>query len=103
MKRCISFVFIKIPLIPLMTLSLTDATVLKVKFFFSHRNTNSPSVMIGYLGRNEIKVSKIKNQNQGRILIVDADIDKETFVPINLYNTNTETEQFKLFMSSISY
>ena len=59
--------------------------------------------MIGYLGRNEIKVSKIKNQNQGRILIVDADIDKETFVPINLYNTNTETEQFKLFMSSISY
>ena len=59
--------------------------------------------MIGYLGRNEIKVSKIKNQDQGRILIVDADIDKETFVPINLYNTNTETEQLKLFMSSISY
>ena len=59
--------------------------------------------MIGYLGRNEIKVSKIKNQDQGKILIVDADIDKETFVPINLYNTNTETEQLKLFMSSISY
>ena len=59
--------------------------------------------MIGYLGRNEIKVSKIKNQDQGRILIVDADIDKETVVPINLYNTNTETEQLKLFMSSISY
>ena len=102
MKHCISFVFIKIPRIPLMTLSLTDVTVLKVNCFFSHGNANSPRVMIGYLGRNKIKVSKIKNQNQG-ILIVDADIDKETFVPINLYNTNTETEQLKLFMSSISY
>ena len=30
-----------------------------------------------------------------RILIVDADIDEETFVLINLYNTNTETEQIK--------
>ena len=49
--------------------------------------------MIGYLSSNKIKVNRIKNDNQGRILIVDADIDEETFALINLYNTNTETEQ----------
>ena len=51
--------------------------------------------MIRYLGSNKIKVNRIKNDNQGRILIVDADIDEETFVLINLYNANTETEQIK--------
>ena len=48
--------------------------------------------MIGYLGSNKIK---IKNDNQGRNLIVDVDIDEETFIPINLYNANTEMEQIK--------
>ena len=51
--------------------------------------------MVGYLGSNKIKVSKIKNDNQGRILIVDVDIDEETFVLINLYNENTEAEQIE--------
>ena len=51
--------------------------------------------MIGYLGSNKIKVNRIKNDNQGRILTVDADIDEETFVLINLYNANTEAEQIK--------
>ena len=52
-------------------------------------------VKIGYLGSNKIKVNRIKNDNQGRILIVDADIDGETFVLINFYNANTEAEQIK--------
>ena len=51
--------------------------------------------MTGYLGNNKIKINKIKNHNQGRILIVDADTDEEIFVLINLYNANTETEQIK--------
>ena len=63
----------------------------KGELFFSHGTTNSCSIMIGYLGSNKIKVDRIKNDNQGRILIVDADVDEETFVLINLYNTNTET------------
>ena len=66
--------------------------------FFSHGTTNSCGVLIGYLGSNKIKVNGIKNDNQGRFLIVDADIDEETFVQANLYSTNTETEQIKLFM-----
>ena len=51
--------------------------------------------MIGYLGSKKIKVNRIKNDNQGRILTVDADIDEDTFVLINLYNANTEREQIK--------
>ena len=80
-------------LIPLMTLSSIGITILKVNSFSSHETTISCSVMIGYLGSN--KVNRIKNDNQGRILIVDAHIDEETFVLINVYNANTETEQIK--------
>ena len=82
-------------LIPLMILSSTGVTILKVNCFFSHGTTNSSGVMTGYLASNKIKVNRIKNDNQGRILIVNADIDEEAFVLINLYNANTETEQIK--------
>ena len=51
--------------------------------------------MIGYLGSKKIKVNRIKNDNQGRILIVHADIEEETFVLISFYNANSETEQIK--------
>ena len=67
----------------------------KGELFFSHRTTNSCGVMIGYLDSNKIKVNRTKNEDQGRILIVEADIDEETFVVINLYNSNTEMEQIK--------
>ena len=49
--------------------------------------------MIGYLGSKKIKVNIIKNVNQGIILIMDADIDEETFVLISM--TDTEMEQIK--------
>ena len=51
--------------------------------------------MVEYLGSNKIKVNRIKNVNQGRSVIVDADTDEETFALINVYNANTETEQIK--------
>ena len=51
--------------------------------------------MTGYLGSKKIKVNRTKKDNQGRILIVDADIDEGTFVLINLYDANTEPEQIK--------
>ena len=63
-------------LIPLMKLSSTGMTILKVNFFFTWNHKSGD--MIGYLGSNKIKVNSIKNDNQGRILIVDADIDEET-------------------------
>ena len=64
----------------------------KGELFFSHGATNSCYVIIGYLGSNKIKVNRIKNDKQGRILIVNVDIDDELFLLINLYNANTETK-----------
>ena len=43
----------------------------------------------------KIKVTRKKSDNQGRIIIVDADTDEERFGVINLYDANTETEQIK--------
>ena len=51
--------------------------------------------MIGYLGNKKIKVNRMKNDNQSKILIMDADIDEGTFVLIKLCNTNAETGQIK--------
>ena len=75
----------------------------KGELFFSHGTTYSCGVMIRYLGSNKIKVNRIKNDNQGRILIVDADIDDETLVLINLITQTLRRNKLKLFMSSISY
>ena len=51
--------------------------------------------MIGYLGSKKIKLNRIENDCQGRILIVDADFDEETFVLINVFNESTETKHTK--------
>ena len=67
----------------------------KGDLFFSHGTTNSCGVMIGYLGNNNFHVNKIKSDSQGRILIIDTDIDNQNFVLINLYNANVESEQLK--------
>ena len=69
---------------------------------FSHGTTNSCGVI--YLRINKIKVNAIKNDNQGRVVREDADIDEETFVVVNFYNANTaRRNKLKLFLSSISY
>ena len=53
--------------------------------------------MIGYLGSNKIKINRIKTDNEGRIIIADADIDEETF---ETYITQTlRRNKSKLFMS----
>ena len=82
-------------LIPLMILSSTGVAILKVNCFFHMKPQIHAVSWVGYLGSNKIKVNRIKNDNQGRILIAVADNDEETFVLINLHNANTETEQIK--------
>ena len=82
-------------LIPLMILSSTGVAILKVNCFFHMEPQIHAVSWIEYLGSNKIKVNRIKNDNQGRILIAVADNDEETFVLINLHNANTETEQIK--------
>ena len=65
------------------------------ELFFSHGTTNSCGVMIGYLGSKMFTVNKMSHDSNGRILIIEANIDDEIFILINFYNSNNETEQIK--------
>ena len=65
------------------------------QIFFSHGTTNSCGVMIGFLGNKKIKYNKIRTDNNGRIIVLEAEIDDEIFFLINLYDPNTEAEQFE--------
>ena len=65
------------------------------QIFFSHGTTNSCGVMIGFLGNKKINYNKIRTDNNGRIIVLEAEIDDEIFLLINLYNPNTQAEQVK--------
>ena len=65
----------------------------KGEVFSSHFSLNSCRFMIGYLGSLKFQLSKINEDDHGRILIVDASIDNQNFALINFYNANTESEQ----------
>ena len=53
---------------------------LKGKLFFSHGHSNSCEVAIGFLGHmNFIVLNKIQDNN-GRILILDVQVDNTAFV-----------------------
>ena len=64
----------------------------KEKVFFLHVAASSWGVMIGYLGNKKFSVNKICKDNNGRVLI-EADIETETFMLLNLYNSNSVAEQ----------
>ena len=66
------------------------------QIFFSHGTTNSCGVMIGFLGNKKIKYNvKIRTDNNGRIIVLEVEINGEIFLLINLFNPNTEAEQLK--------
>ena len=62
---------------------------------FSYGTTNSCGVMTGLLGNKKIKCNKIRTDNNGRIIILGAEIDDEIFLLINLHDPNTEALQVK--------
>ena len=53
------------------------------------------SSYLGFLGNKKIKCNEIVTDNNGRIIVLEAEIDDEIFLLINLYNPNTEAEQVK--------
>ena len=67
----------------------------KGRIFFSHGTQSSCGVMIGFLGSITFLPKSICKDKNGRILIIEAEIDDETFILISFYNSNTETEQVK--------
>ena len=51
--------------------------------------------MIGYLSGTKFSVNKICKDNNGRVLIIESEIETETFILLNLFNPNSETEQLQ--------
>ena len=64
--------------------------------FFSHGTSNSRGVLIAYLGFKSFVVKNKRNDDAGRILILDVSIDDTDYILVNIYNGNTETEQIKV-------
>ena len=60
--------------------------------FFLHGRTSSCSVMIGYLGNKKFSVNKICKDNSGRVVMIETEI----FILLNIYNLNSETEEYDL-------
>ena len=67
----------------------------KGEVFYSHGKSNSCGILICFIGSKKIFIRNKLSDNDGRILILDADIDDENFILINLYSPNTEAEQLK--------
>ena len=67
----------------------------KDPLFFSHGSTNSCGVAIGLCGLKSSHIIDKKSDENGWILIIDAKVNDEKFLLINIYNSNTESEQIK--------
>ena len=65
----------------------------KGKLFFSHGQSNFCGVAIGFIGNMSFEVSNKKQDESGRILILDVKVSDNDFLLINLYNVNKESEQ----------
>ena len=64
----------------------------KRQIFFSRGTTSSCDIAIGYFGTNIFIVEDIKTDKNGCLLLLDAKIDNQTFVLLNIYNANLEKE-----------
>ena len=67
----------------------------KGEVFYLHGKANSCGVLICFIGSKNNFIRNKLSDNDGRVLILDVDIDDENFILINLYNPNTEAEQLK--------
>ena len=70
----------------------------KGKRFFSHGQSNSCGVAIGFtsftsFGFTSFEASNKKQDGSSRIKILDVKVSDNGFLLINLYNANTESEQ----------
>ena len=65
----------------------------KEEIFYSHGTANSCGVAIAFLGSKSLEVVKTKNDDQGRILILNINICDKELLLVSLYNANTVKEQ----------
>ena len=66
------------------------------KLFFSHGSRNSTGCAIGFSKKFNFKLIKESKDTEGRILILEVEIDDQKFLLINLYNANSETDQINV-------
>ena len=65
----------------------------KDNLYYSCGKTDSSGVLMAIFGNLNICVKNKVNDNDGRVLILEATIDGSDNLFINLYNTNTKREQ----------
>ena len=63
--------------------------------FFSYGKTDSCGVLIGFYGNINYSVKKKLSDNSGRTLVLHVTINGTGYLLINLYNRNTEPQQFR--------
>ena len=63
-----------------------------VPVFYSHGTSQSCGVLIAYFGNLNFSVNKQVGDKNGRILILDVNIDEIRYVLVIIYNANTEAE-----------
>ena len=64
----------------------------KVNSFFFSWSSNSCGVLTVYLGSKSFSVKKQASDRNGRIFLLDATLDQDEYILINLYNANNEQE-----------
>ena len=69
------------------------------RLIFSHGQSNARGVAIGFTKNFDCSVNNIYRDVDGRILILEVSKDDDTFLLINFYNANSESEQIKALHS----
>ena len=69
----------------------------KGEVFYSRGKSNSCGVLICFIDSKNLFIRNKLSDNDGRILILDVDIDDGNFSLINFYNPDTEAEQLNSF------
>ena len=67
----------------------------KGEVFYSRGKSNSCGVLICFIDSKNLFIRNKLSDNDGRILILDVNIDDGNFSLINFYNPDTEAEQLK--------
>ena len=76
-------------------LQLSKKRIKLIEYFRS--KSNSCRALIAYLGKTSFVLNKQKTDEAGRILILHVELDGDHYILINLYNSNSETEQYTIF------
>ena len=67
-----------------------------VPVFYSHSTSQSCGVLIALFGNLNFSVNEQVGDKNGRILIIDVNIDEIRYVLVNIYDVNTEVEQVEV-------